>query len=291
MRRTATVLAATVALGIALGAGLALIWPPVPALLVLIGLAALAALGWAARSYPRSAAPGGDEPEQLLERAAEHGRGQERLWREFTWELRSRLANIRAAVETLEAFPMLDEVPRKRLQKTILEESEALSESVDTTTRQFAAARDGDWQLMRVRDRALLSQISAALESELGIRTSSELPEPSVWVRADAGSLVAALTEFISELKRDFGVDAIKLRLREEEGFATLDLIWSHEGVDVESLCSWQEEVLSAPDDGPDPALKAVARRHGGESWFNLDRSTETAYVRILVPVSGESRA
>ncbi len=288
MRQQAILVSAITLLGVAAGAVAGQFWhlPLVPS--VAVGIAALGVvIGVGLVRLRRGRGSGEDEAAKLLARAAEHGQRQEEFWRAFTQELRGRLANIRAAAETMETFPQLESVPRRQLQETILEESKALSESLEAASRQIAEARERSWQLERITGRDLALRIASHLEDDLGVLCSTDLIDAPMWVRAESRALVDALGDFIAQLKEEFGVGNVRLRLREEDGFATLDLIWGFNGVDVEALYAWQNVVMTPQEGESAPRLKVVARMHGGESWFNLDRNAANAYLRILVPVTG----
>jgi DNA polymerase-3 subunit epsilon len=287
VKHQAILVSAITVLGAAAGAAAGQLWhlPLIP--LAVLGIAALGVVtgvGW--MRLKGGGGSGDDEATTLLARAAKHGQRQEELWRAFTQELRGRLANIRAAAETMETFPHLESVPRRQLQETIVEESKALSESLEAASKQIEEARESSWQLERITGRDLALRIASHLEDELGVRCSTDLIDAPMWVRAESRALVEALGDFITQLKEEFGIGIVRLRLREEDGFATLDLIWGFNGVDVEALYAWQDVVMTPQEGEPAPRLKVVARMHGGESWFNLDRNAANAYLRILVPVT-----
>lgn len=287
MKQQAAIVLAILLLGVAAGAAAERLWqlPLVP--LLLVGAAALlVVMGIGLSRIRRAADPTDRDAADLLALAAEHGQSREEVWRVFSQELRGRLANIRAAAETMETFPQLASVPRRQLQETIVEESKALSESLEGVSRQIEETREESWRLERITGRDLALRVASHLEKDLKVRCATDLIDAPMWVKAESKAMVEALGEFIRQLKEEFNVGNVRLRLREEDGFATLDLIWAFNGADVESLYAWQAVVMTAPEGRSSPRLKEVARMHGGETWFNLDRDAANAYLRILVPVT-----
>ncbi len=219
-----------------------------------------------------------------LRRAVELGRERDELLRSFAEEIRSRLGSLRAAFETLESYPAIDGPRGGRLRRVIHEESRALTEVLEKTMPRLSVA---DWQLERLHGLGLVTRIAAHLEGEIGVRCASEVPDETLWVRAEESSLETALSAVTGALREEFGVDDVRLRLRGETEFATLDLIWLPDSIDLHTLMAWQHEVMRRDDEKAGASLRRVARLHVGETWFNLSRQGESAYLRMLIPASG----
>ncbi len=219
-----------------------------------------------------------------LRRAVEMGRERDELLRGFAEELRSHMGSLRAANETLESYPAIDGPRGDSLRRVIHEESKALTEVLEKTLPRLSVA---GWQLERLRGRDLVNRIATCLEGEIGVRCASEVPDETLWVHAEESSLEAALSAVTGELRNEFGIDDVRLRLRGEKELATLDLIWLPDGVDLHTLIAWQHELMRRDDEGAGASLKRVARLHFGETWFNLSRRDESAYLRMLLPASG----
>ncbi|MCB1053999.1 MAG: hypothetical protein KDD11_00625, partial [Acidobacteria bacterium] len=60
------------------------------------------------------------------------------------------------------------------------------------------------------------------------------------------------------------------------------------EATDAARLQDWQGQALEDEESGP--SLRTAARDHGGEAWFDLDRSPgadgRRAHVRVLLPLA-----
>jgi DNA polymerase-3 subunit epsilon len=216
---------------------------------------------------------------------------RDRLLEELVQGLRAKLASIRAAVETLDAYPEMVEARQVQLRGVIREETGALSALLEKTLESKSADLESRWQLEEMACPDLLWAIQRHFEDQHGFSVACDCVNPDLWLKVETYSLVRALAHAVSRLRGELGVEEVGLRLREEQGFAALDLTWSFAELDVEMLCEWQRQAIETDDSDPIPGLKEVASQHGGEAWFNLDRESKVAYFRLLLPiVEGVSR-
>jgi DNA polymerase-3 subunit epsilon len=79
-------------------------------------------------------------------------------------------------------------------------------------------------------------------------------------------------------------LDHVSLRLRKTGRVAALDVSWAGAPVDTELLWRWQNQPLTG--EVFSLTLNEVAERHGGEVWCQADRASNTAYLRLLLPVA-----
>lgn len=188
--------------------------------------------------------------------------------------LRGRLASLRTALETLEMYPDQDPQRAGQLRAIVREELGALGGLLDGGGRPASVPpRPAD-------ARGLVAALNRAAPGKLEISP----PESGLVLAVDTAELAAAVGGVVSNLSRGFGVEKVEARLHREQDFLHLDLAWSHEGLDLDALCAWQSEAILAPTPHGGPGLKESARRHGGEAWFNLDRTRSRAYFRVLLP-------
>jgi DNA polymerase-3 subunit epsilon len=211
-----------------------------------------------------------------------------------TRRLRGGLASLRAAVETLQAFPDLEESRRQRLQEVVLEEADRLARTIGTIERLATASRAGNGR-QRTTVASLLDNLCRAtaergLPCDLGPWEEGEdAGTPKVDV--DLEALGAAVAGFAGALRRDLAVIRCRLGARLEPPHLLLELAWRPEPGESERLHDWHGEALEAGDGEAGTGLRPTARHHGGEAWFVLDRDGEAARARVLLPLvaSGES--
>jgi hypothetical protein len=204
---------------------------------------------------------------------------------EILREMRSSLASLRAAAETLDGFPQVEPNLRASLLRVVLEESERLGERMhrlESTWRSEHAPA-----ATRVRLADVLEDLRAGLAA-LGLRCALEAPAAEL-VDAEltlpVGVLRREVEAFFAALRRGSRVGACSLRARREDHHVRLDLGWSPEPDDLGWLLSWQGEALGAGPPGmPAGGLRAVARALDGAAWLTLDRDGGSACVRLLLP-------
>lgn len=212
---------------------------------------------------------------------------------DLTRALRGSLASLRAAAETLELFPRMDESQQQRLRGVISGEAERLGELVDRLERLGDARRatlqpaPAEWRKTSAGE--IAAAIAARAAARLGLRIdsgdSAEAPAEAA-VEVEIEALLPALVGLLEALRDEFAVTAIQLRRKVVEQHAVFDLLWTADPASLDRLRAWQSETLEKGRGGA-PGLRPVARRHGGEAWFNLDRDATGAYLRLLLPLAG----
>jgi DNA polymerase-3 subunit epsilon len=207
------------------------------------------------------------------------------LLQSLTEGTRASLANIRAAIETIEAYPNMDPGRLSQFRQVIRQEAQTLTDQLNQTMTDYAADLKSQWQLEQMSGGDLLWAIQHRLEDKVGIKTDIEFEEDDLWLNVDSYTIVQAITNLVSQLKADFGVEQISFRLRRTGRVAALDVIWAGAPIDTELLWSWQNQPLGAGDVFF-LTLNEVAERHGGEVWCQADRASDTAYLRLLLPTT-----
>jgi DNA polymerase-3 subunit epsilon len=204
---------------------------------------------------------------------------------DLTRGLRGSLASLRAAAETLEQFPQMDEAQQKRLRAVVSGEALRLGQMVDKLERLGDPGGAGSGKRSRVSGAELAAALAARVEARQENGESAE----EGWLELELEAVVEAAAELLGRLRRELGVGELKLRRRVVEGHAVCDLVWQAEAPSLDRLRLWQSEALEKKEDGG-PGLRPIARRHGGEAWFNLDREASSAYLRLLLPLADTGR-
>ncbi|MCB0168830.1 MAG: DNA polymerase III subunit epsilon [Anaerolineae bacterium] len=208
------------------------------------------------------------------------------LLQSLTEGTRASLANIRAAIETIEEYPEMDEDRLEVFRKIIREEAEMLSGKLNETISDHTADLRSNWQLDPMLGSNLIWAIRRRFEDKLDIETGVEYEEEDLWLNVDSFAVVQALTSIMRQLKDDFNVTEATLRLKRTGRIAALDMIWTGAAVDQETLWAWQNQASIADGEGFPLPLKEVAERHGGEIWCQTDKETGKTYLRLLLPTT-----
>lgn len=209
---------------------------------------------------------------------------------DLTRGLRGSLASLRAAAETLELFPQMEEAQQRRLRAVVSGEALRLGQLVD---RLEALGDPGRSALGPPRRRTTGAELAAAIAgravARLGVAVEMEEGGEDAFLELELDAVADATVELLGRLCRELGVGGLRLRQRVVDGHAVCDLVWQAEASSLDRLRLWQSEALDTREDGG-PGLRPIVRRHGGETWFNLDRDASSAYLRLLLPLAGSSR-
>lgn len=208
------------------------------------------------------------------------------LVQSLTEGTRAALANIRAAIETIEAYPEMDPNRLNQFRKVIREEAESLSIRLNQTMSDYAMDLKAHWQLEQMSGSDLLWAIQRRFEDKLNVKTRIEMEEEKLWLKVDSYLVVQAMTYIMHQLKQEFNVDEIAFRLKKTGHIAALDMIWAGTPVDTEIFWNWQNQVLMAEGESLPAPLKEVAERHGGEVWCQIDKASNSSYLRLLLPTT-----
>jgi DNA polymerase-3 subunit epsilon len=213
-------------------------------------------------------------------------RRRDMLLQSLTEGIRSSLANIRAAIETIEEYPEMDTAKLGQLRKVIYEESLTLSARVNQVTSDYDTDLKADWQLEEMLGSDLLWAIQRRLEDKVEVSTAVEAQEENLWLKVDSYAIVQASAYLARRLKVEFGLREVTLRLKQTGQLAAYDLVWPDDQVDMDLLWSWQHQNLITDEAAPAVTLTEIAERHGGEIWCQADKAAGTAYFRLLLPTT-----
>jgi DNA polymerase-3 subunit epsilon len=205
------------------------------------------------------------------------------LLQALTSEVRSPVANLRAAAENLATYPDMDAARRERFTAIVVDESRALSQSIDAALRQYADALKASLTLEDMRAVDLLGVARRRLEATLGMKVEGEDADESIWLKVDSFAMIQAFALLCARLRDEYGVRAIRFRVAARAPFVELDLDWDGPNVAPEALGAWETQPLS---EASPLRLRDVLERHGAELW---QQSAETAF-RFLLP-AGEATA
>lgn len=182
----------------------------------------------------------------------------------LTHGARSALANIRAAAETLRAFPNMEAERRLRFIAVIEEESQQLAQRVDASAARHDDSAENRWQLEAMRGADLMALLVRRMKGRSLQIVPGPPPDPTLWLNVDSYALCQALTNLAERIS---------------PGAGSLHLMFRHAGRLAQIELAWEGE---PPQDG-DPALARMIARHGGESMLLMDAPGRMRW-RLLLP-------
>jgi DNA polymerase III subunit epsilon len=217
-------------------------------------------------------------------RSIEADRGRGTLLRALTEGIRSPVAAIRAASETLEAFPGMEPEQRRRFEAIVRDETLTLSGRLEETLSRYAEHLEAEWPLEEMSAGDLLAVLERGFATWASVATRARHASDALWVRVDSYALMLGLTRLVRRLRENEAVEEVTLDVERAEPFARLDLIWSGRALDAGTLRAWQEEPLADHGYGSLLTLAEVIKRHGGAAWSQCDRTTGRAFFRLFLP-------
>jgi DNA polymerase-3 subunit epsilon len=199
---------------------------------------------------------------------------------------RRSLASIRAAVETLLAYPEMDAPRHARFVGIIDEEAKTLSTRLESAESEYATTQRPDWLLQSVPGVDLAAAAGRRIRSRLGLAVRVDDVDPSLWLRADAYSLIQAISALAAWLQLEGGATELRLGLRAAGRLAQLDLSWSGAALDPERLQELEDRPLAAAGEPSPLTPKQVVERHEGELWHQADRAAASGLFRFVLPLA-----
>ena len=203
--------------------------------------------------------------------------GREKLLRAATEGMRAPIANLRAAAESLAAFPDMKSDQRAAFERVIVEESERLSERLEDAARTYSDLKRSPWPLALVHSPDLIGSVIRRLGGEGAPRLT--MTGAPVWLSADAYSLMLVLERLVREVHRNAGVADIDLETVPAGNRAYIDIIWEGEPVATAVLESWLDQPLDDALGGPTP--RQVLEGHGGGEVWSEVRRPGVAMLRV----------
>jgi len=206
------------------------------------------------------------------------------LLQSLTEGSRASLGNIRAAVENLHDYPDMDVGQRDRFVGIIRDEVETMGQRLDRTVTEFSDALKARWPLEDMLGEELIAAARRRIEQKLGLPTKSEEVAGGVWIKVDSFSLLHGVTYLASRLRDEYDIREIRFRLTPAGRLAHLDLIWTGAVMSSQTLLAWEIEPMNVAGENSPLTLREVIERHGGEIWFEREKTSHRAFIRMLIP-------
>ena len=201
---------------------------------------------------------------------------------------RSGLANAQAAAEVLE-LPDIPPDLRERLLSVIRQEIQGLSRRINELQPTSTIALRSRWPLEDMLGEDLLEAGMHRLQSELNLQVETETGQPGVWLKVESFTLLQAMLHLAGRLQERCGVRSLTLRVGEQAGQGTLDLIWMPcDGASEKAELGWDQEPIQVGAEALSLTVRDVLERHGGECWIEqeVDDKRHRCLFRLLLPLA-----
>ena len=221
-----------------------------------------------------------------ITRRIESGNRRDLLLQTLTQGTRASLGSVRAAVETIAAFPGRRTRSANRFIGVIGDEARQLTARLDATVGEFADSLRTEWPLEDMRGADLIAAARRRIETKLGLPTKLETIDETIWLNVDSYSLMQAITYLASRLADEFGIRELRFGLAAAGALAHLDLIWTGAPLGTETTMAWQTDAMELGGEASPLTLKQIVERHNGEIWYQIHKPSHREFFRIAHPAS-----
>lgn len=212
---------------------------------------------------------------------------RDRLLHGLTERQRASLAHVQAGLDALAQDDLAAQARERKLA--------AVRAEVDAMAQRLAqhpvAGPRPRWPMEDMLATDLLAAARRRMEAQSGRPVAVSEAGEGVWLRVESFTLIQALAWLAARLVEEFDVRSLQLRLRESEGRAQLDLVWSGHAMSSETVASWETEPMRFGGQSGSLSVRDVLQRHGGQMWFERERRRHEAFFRFLLPLAGAGRA
>ena len=174
--------------------------------------------------------------------------------------MRAPLANLRAAVETVAAYPSMPAEQRASFDQVIVRESNALSEKLEQIATGYRELVAGSWPMAPIYSLDLQNCVVQRASEDRGVSLVG-LP---VWLYGDSFGLMLALTALLGHVRRHVGGGAIDLCTAPGQKRHYLDFAWDGAPIPSAEIDRWMSDPLDAASG---LTLRDVLDRHRSEMW------------------------
>jgi DNA polymerase-3 subunit epsilon len=208
------------------------------------------------------------------------------LLQAVTQDARAALANILAALETMQSGPEMTGDGRAQLTAIINDESQRLTRHIDRAVQQHGDDGDSRWKLEEMRGADLVALLQRYIDTPALPCSTSGTIDPTLWLKVDSYRLTQALVSLGQRLAGEAGVSELRLGLQRADRLAYLDLVWNGEPLAAEKLRTWENAPMQISVADAVLTLNEVIARHGGETVYRFEKSRRASCYRLLLPLT-----
>lgn len=211
-------------------------------------------------------------------------RAREHFLHTLTEGMRGPLANVRAAIETITAYPTMEPAVEEQFKQIILEQSVTLSAHLDRTldeySRQLKSRRTRD--VMVASD--LLALLRTALQQELGFVVYTVVPDEPVRLRVDPYTLAQVLVHLAGLIENAARFTELTCALRPSDTGALLTLEWERgEAITEDRLERWLTQQLPLEDSVVTTTVQEVLHWHDATASI-IQQEGDRAALLVQLP-------
>ena len=198
--------------------------------------------------------------------------------------IRTPLAGVRAAVETMMEFPKMPLEKSRELIRIIYQESLRIGNILGQHSSKHLQRPHSQWPLIETRASTMLEKITVKANHLLRIKFRAEAYEEDLQLGTDNYSFSLAVLFLLQRVSSEADVREFSCRVRKTDGLIYFDLRWVGTPVRMDTVRAWEDNVLSLPDQGLPLTLGEVIRLHDAEIWPYSKPSLGWSGLRLILP-------
>ncbi|WP_290647657.1 exonuclease domain-containing protein [Aquisalimonas sp.] len=198
----------------------------------------------------------------------------------LTRDLRGVVGNIRAAAETLNAYPDMTAEERHSFDDVILNESETLSRRIEELGQEIRGQLLGRWPMADLFISDLVSCVQERLRDLPSVQVN--LVGMPLWLHGDSLSLMQALDCLIRQLHEETEASEFDIESLLADQAIYLEVRWAGKPLSADGLEAWLD--TPCDDEASGQRIREVLERHECEPWSQAGRGENQAVVRLPLP-------
>ncbi len=194
--------------------------------------------------------------------------------------IRSSVANIRAAIETIVGYKDMQESQRDDFNRIILEEASRMTTHINKTIERYKDHFGIDWPLEQIQCESLVAQISRAANALPPIILKPDKCPEDIWVAVENFSFVNMLLFLVKQISETTTGRELSFRTSGDEKFVRIDIVW-HGGSFTLSDELLERKIETNKLELPF-SIADVVSRHNARIW-QFPEKGDTQVIRILL--------
>jgi len=198
--------------------------------------------------------------------------------------IRTPLAGVRAAVETMMEFPDMAPLVIQEFTRIIYHESLKIGRVLSQHSRAPLDRPRSQWPLIETRAGTMLEKITVKAKHLLQLQFLAEAYDEDIHLSTDSYSFTLAVLFLLQRISIEANVSDFTCRVHKTNGLINFDLRWRGKPVRMDKIHTWEDKVLSLPDMGLPLTLAEVIRYHEAELWPYTEASNGWSGLRLILP-------
>lgn len=202
------------------------------------------------------------------------------LRKAITHDLRRPIANLRAAAETIAAFPDMTARERAAFDEVVVEETTILSERIEGLEADFQARSVVQGMMADLYSLDLFNCLARECAKDRVGLTMEGIP---LWLKGDSQSLPGVLHGLIQRLRHETGLTSFDVEALLADRHVYLDISWAGPPIASSVLDGWLDQRVD--DTTADQrSLRDILDQHGSEPWSQAVKGQNRAALRLPFP-------